>query len=373
MTTADASLIMGGYSRHMACKPCRDRKVRCPGEQPICEKCRRSGDECIYLPTQKATKADLAQTVEDLQKRLGEAEARISKMGGLSNNNMSTPYSYGSDWSGNSEFSTLVSSSVATPSIVPLGGISPSTNQPGHPDLLYQSSLQAAGMLSNEFMEASQGVNQHKMDGRKGSAQFRVDERVTFDNANMDFYSKRGHPSQQDSSDHGQESIYTRNLSSGRTTIPSPTPSRDPAAMGKVSEETGAVILNTLAAFSSAMFRTQCEAAGMASVVADYIAWIRAVPTNSSPLNSSEVIRSMLENIEIRLRELGELAQQKHHGELRELLTALEGVAPPGGSMAARLSSLEEDLQRQSLELSQFFKTRYDPCTALAGQPRGTS
>lgn len=58
-------------------KLCRDRKVRCGGEQPACEKCRRAGEECVYLPTQKPSKAELAQTVETLQKRLGEVTVHI--------------------------------------------------------------------------------------------------------------------------------------------------------------------------------------------------------------------------------------------------------------------------------------------------------
>lgn len=59
-------------------KLCRDRKVRCGGEQPACEKCRRAGEECLYLPTQKPSKAELAQTVEALQKRLGEVTVHTS-------------------------------------------------------------------------------------------------------------------------------------------------------------------------------------------------------------------------------------------------------------------------------------------------------
>lgn len=58
-------------------KLCRDRKVRCGGEQPACEKCRRAGEQCVYLPTQKPSKAELAQTVEALQKRLGEVTVYI--------------------------------------------------------------------------------------------------------------------------------------------------------------------------------------------------------------------------------------------------------------------------------------------------------
>lgn len=59
-------------------KLCRDRKVRCGGDQPACEKCRRAGEECVYLAAQKPSKADLAQTVEALQKRLAEVTLHIS-------------------------------------------------------------------------------------------------------------------------------------------------------------------------------------------------------------------------------------------------------------------------------------------------------
>lgn len=63
---------MSGVSRHKACKLCRDRKVRCDGEQPACEKCRRLGETCIYTATSKPTKADLAQTIESLRDRIGK-------------------------------------------------------------------------------------------------------------------------------------------------------------------------------------------------------------------------------------------------------------------------------------------------------------
>lgn len=92
----------GGSSRRIACKVglsdlgmkwaqltrtklCRDRKVRCGGEQPACEKCRRAGEECVYLATQKPSKADLAQTVEALQRRLGELALHIEHAARSSN------------------------------------------------------------------------------------------------------------------------------------------------------------------------------------------------------------------------------------------------------------------------------------------------
>ena len=61
----------GGGPRHVACKTCRDRKVRCDGGQPACEKCQRAGEVCIYTPGAKKTRTDLVETVEMLQERLG--------------------------------------------------------------------------------------------------------------------------------------------------------------------------------------------------------------------------------------------------------------------------------------------------------------
>ncbi len=62
---------MNGVARHTACKLCRDRKVRCSGEQPACETCQRAGEECVYVSACRPNKVDLVQTVETLQERLG--------------------------------------------------------------------------------------------------------------------------------------------------------------------------------------------------------------------------------------------------------------------------------------------------------------
>ncbi|KAK9414812.1 putative Hemerythrin-like domain-containing protein [Seiridium unicorne] len=72
---------MSVITRHTACKLCRDRKVRCDGEQPACEKCRRTGEQCVYLAPSRSNKVDLQTTVETLQQRLNRAEEIIRKMG----------------------------------------------------------------------------------------------------------------------------------------------------------------------------------------------------------------------------------------------------------------------------------------------------
>ena len=66
-----SNTTMSGLARHTACKLCRDRKVRCSGEQPACKTCQRAGEECVYVSACRPKNVDLVQTVETLQERLG--------------------------------------------------------------------------------------------------------------------------------------------------------------------------------------------------------------------------------------------------------------------------------------------------------------
>lgn len=124
--------------------------------------------------------------------------------------------------------------------------------------------------------------------------------------------------------------------------------------------------------FSWAIFRTQAETMVMASVVADYIAWLRKAPPGGGIPTATEspVYLGMLDNLEIRLRELCEKCQSSTAGALRELVTDLEALAPTGGAMAARLSSLEEDLQKEVQERAEVFRSRYNPCALISEQSR---
>lgn len=142
-----------------------------------------------------------------------------------------------------------------------------------------------------------------------------------------------------------------------------------------IDEETGLAILEPVTKFSSAIFRAQAETTVMASVVADYIAWLRKAPPGGGIPTATEspVCLGMLDNLEIRLRELCEKSQSSNASALQELVTDLEALAPAGGVMAARLGSLEEDLQKEARERAEVFRSRYNPCALLAEQSRNTS
>ncbi|KAH8129723.1 hypothetical protein LI328DRAFT_162876 [Trichoderma asperelloides] len=142
-------------------------------------------------------------------------------------------------------------------------------------------------------------------------------------------------------------------LSQFRSWSPS-VPIRDTDEVVNVSEETGAAILDTVTRFSSAVFRGQADACGMATSDANYIAWLRNAPQSGT--------------LETRLRELCDVSQSNNKSALEELVTALEEIAPPGRTTAMRLATLEEDLSKEVQERAEFFRTRYTPCALLKEQ-----
>lgn len=57
-------------SRHLACALCRDRKVKCDGGHP-CKKCVKAGEICDYAVKNKASRAELQETILRLNQRIG--------------------------------------------------------------------------------------------------------------------------------------------------------------------------------------------------------------------------------------------------------------------------------------------------------------
>lgn len=64
----------GGPHRRLACDPCRDRKIRCDRQQPVCGRCARLRHDCTYSSPAKSTaaKQDLWRLLLQVNSRLGE-------------------------------------------------------------------------------------------------------------------------------------------------------------------------------------------------------------------------------------------------------------------------------------------------------------
>jgi hypothetical protein len=123
-----------------------------------------------------------------------------------------------------------------------------------------------------------------------------------------------------------------------------------------------------LAEFSSSVFHSQAEIAGMSSAVADYIAWMRKVPTGIAPPNTSLVYVNVLEAVENRLREMREIAQTRPRAAFRDMVASLQAIGPVGTSVCESLAHLEKEFDKQSADVANFFQTRYNACAALSEQ-----
>lgn len=110
-------------------------------------------------------------------------------------------------------------------------------------------------------------------------------------------------------------------------------------------------------AFSSAIFRTQVEIAAISSAVAEYLAWVRKVPGMPRTPNSAAV----LETLEVRIRELHDMAENRHWAAWRQMIEKLDG-------METQLSVFGSEMQRLTAERLQHLHTSYDVGKAMQEQ-----
>ncbi|KAL2831379.1 hypothetical protein BDW59DRAFT_157808 [Aspergillus cavernicola] len=143
-----------------------------------------------------------------------------------------------------------------------------------------------------------------------------------------------------------------------------PAPRGTPSSDSNINEG----VATQLAEFSSAVFHSQAEIAGIASAVAEYIAWMRKVPAGISPSNTNVVFSNVLDSVEDRLREMGEMAQNKPRAAFREMVAGIRRLGPAGAPIYNSLGGLEEEFEKQSADMADFFSTRYNACAFLSGQ-----
>lgn len=80
VATKVAKTTKTGSGKRLACDNCRERKVRCNREQPVCGRCSRLGHGCRYTTPAKhnASQTDVSQLLLTLHSRLAQTEARLA-------------------------------------------------------------------------------------------------------------------------------------------------------------------------------------------------------------------------------------------------------------------------------------------------------
>ncbi|KAK3377519.1 hypothetical protein B0H63DRAFT_561678 [Podospora didyma] len=407
-SSSSGGSIMNGLSaaRHIACSACRERKVRCDGGLPACERCHQAGDKCFYLPTARPSKADLAQKIETLQQRLEKAEAYIHQMDSGTATGMGLFSDFSPTASGNITPNPI--GSDPTFQMSPFGG-----SGEYHPALAFGTSQQQQiggfphhhPALYNQPQQQSTQPRNHSLD-------------VVIPGSGGDFFYSATTATTTNVHD-SVRYFHLQNapmgaVSSETTTSDSPIPSlqeirkQNSASMAKACATVGtqlssssssktctgndgqvalcpggqgqtktacpncSAIANGFASFASTVFSTQFDIAGISLALAEYLAWMRnnsaSKPSSSS---SSHDQTNILEALECRAWEVHEMAEARHRAAWTNMMAKLKSLLDP--SLAARLAELDEEWFRRSTDSRQFFQGDYDIRLALDSQRANTS
>ncbi|CAN8104630.1 unnamed protein product [Discula destructiva] len=374
MATPDVPTMNGASSRHMACKLCRDRKVRCGGEQPVCEKCRLAGEPCVYLPTHKSTKADLVQMVEALQKRLDETETYLSQL------KASTPGSTTSNHNSNNNsthgFLPSSSSSTSYHSSQWHGLSSTSANGDQQDAQTFLSSSASDQQTPSSATTSGDGTGGSNCSSTRNNATATTTNGCT-SSASKDVYFPRDPiPGFQDPPPNSSQPLPPLTPFDFPVTDNEPMnldfyapAEHDPFNADAFSfphaASPAATLLAPLTTFTSTLLNTQAEATVIALVVADYIAWLRTSPLVAGLADQAPVFLGMLTTLEDRLREL---VERQSHGS-RVAVNDLGAVLRDMG-MGSCVEGLEDRLLGEARERGHAFRARFNPCAVLSEQHR---
>ncbi|KAI1089016.1 hypothetical protein F5B19DRAFT_495761 [Rostrohypoxylon terebratum] len=345
-------------SRHMACKSCRDRKVRCNGEIE-CDNCKRTGEVCVYAPTQRPTKSELMQTIEALQARLGiwitpgeKAEAFVAGQ------NLATQ-----------------SNAYMSPTSEPING-------ENHGFEFQVPSFSVGSIVGQDSIQASQ----HLVDGSQ------IPE--TPDVILYDLSSNRPSPAMPSSHSMPRYSISSMagmptdssgsvqsrpNTASVLSRMPS---LREIRAMNTASSPTAtprvwppcefdreqdySAFHSSLVKFLAVVSKTQSEIAGITSAVAEYLSWMRREPTMASSGALKQNYSIVLETLEARVREVRDLAERNHYVAWEQFMTSTMEIEGLGD----KAKQIEEEMRKHEAEVATLFKEDYDICASLPEQCR---
>lgn len=122
-------------------------------------------------------------------------------------------------------------------------------------------------------------------------------------------------------------------------------------------------LLAPLTTFASTLLNTQAEAAVIAVVVADYIAWLRTSPLVAGLADQAPVFLGMLATLEDRLRELVDLQSHGSDIAVRDLGAVLRDMG-----MGSCVEGLEDRLLGEARQRGKAFRARYNPCALLSEQ-----
>ncbi|KAH6645362.1 hypothetical protein BKA67DRAFT_541591 [Truncatella angustata] len=330
-----------GVSRHMACKSCRDRKVRCDGDQPVCEKCRQIGEECVYLQSYRPTKADLSNMVGKLQQRLERAEVQLYKIDTQANR-AQYPFNVAAG---------VVRPLPTNPFVMCPEVSGSSSGQINFPGYHSSGTTTTPGLAENESLGYHAAGTWPAIINDLGQPQV--------ENADMPDSTRSGVdgriPSLQE----------LRQLNS----VPTPGSFNNyhwsPPIQGSQPFQKGAesfALPTEVTNLFADIITTQAKIAGISSVVAEYLAWVRRAPKSDSI--------ELLQTLEDRIREIHALAKTKDWGTLPMMPDPTNRL---DSAIRSYLGDLGEEVSNITFDLDRFFTNKYCVDKTLYDQYRPSS
>lgn len=414
---------MINMGRHKACKLCRDRKVRCDGSQPACQKCRRLNENCVYSPTYKPTKADLAQTIETLKERIGSG-SRSNSYSMLADDmnaedmaeSMFVRQNRGSAVTSNDQFSLEPDAARNCTSIEyppftsPVDEYFPQSRKSNGSmnGVLFNGNSSNSNSNSSSHSNKRNNSNNSNSNNNGGHTMlppspktidtdftpysttalftdfnpnnFRVDNiSIPDENSNHDhnanantnaniypnFPVYRYSPSAPSSTTNGSGPSRIPSLREIRalnfddpSSRSSPftnclNPEKDAISTINFDKEGTSRILTSLQTFTTSVFTTQHQIAGISAAVAEYLAWLRTMSPN---LPKQPHCTAVLETLESRMKEMNEMADQRHWAAWAEMVAGLEGI--DGGPVDLR--AFGEELRKKMEGMKRDLERGYD-------------
>ncbi|KAL8861952.1 MAG: hypothetical protein Q9178_001822 [Gyalolechia marmorata] len=294
-------------------------------------------------PTYKPTKAELAQTVENLRNRIDSAESYFVKQ-----------RSYGPP-SSREQQRSIAAQSINT---AHMDGAPYSAPIPSPPSSLGQFSfLNRNGKSIEALPSFDDYFNTGPTTAGNDLSDFRVDSLTLPDDPPTEsFHMRRAGGANIPS----LREIRALNTISGSSSCSDPTQEMCEQGDGNSSTQQ---VLAQLQAFSSTIFITQAEIAGISSAVAEYLAWLKKIPgLPKVPTDST----ALLETLEARVREMQEMAEEKHWQAWKMMLERLDETST--GGYAHLLSECEAEMRKRTAEVAQDFHAGYDVGKAMREQ-----
>ena len=362
-------------SRRIACKLCRDRKVRCDGEQPACDRCRRAGEACVYSQTYNPTKAELLQTIKTLKDRVGQyciipshlpfastelwltyivrpLDTLLSQQAQMIKVGYNQPLS-GLGSAISAEYPDCSPFNLPTPSLVnPDDPFLPSNHN------AYQSTSQFPDNLDSYFLNYLPSPHPTE---QNDPPQFQVESMISSEGNNA-FSLHQGREPR--SNMPSLREVRALNRLPSLDGSPPPLALPNSKADGGEQSEDCRRINSELTSFCSAVFATQAEIAGISSVVAEYLAWVHKRPPRSAGGAALEANWAVvLETLELRIRELHDMAETRHWAAWEQMMAMLKT-----DGLDAQFSAFEGKVQERTEKTKQFFQESYDVTVPLPEQ-----